>query len=97
MQQCARVDTKAVIIITAGFKEVGEEGRQLEQQVVQIAKQAGIRIIGPNCLGVIVPANRLNASFGADLPSEGSIGYISQSGCTADRCSRYRKRCRHRF
>ena len=80
MQQCAKIGAKSVIIITAGFKEVGEEGRKLENQIVQIAKQAGIRVIGPNCLGVIAPANKLNASFGGDLPAEGVIGYLSQSG-----------------
>jgi acetyl coenzyme A synthetase (ADP forming)-like protein len=80
MQQCAKIGTKAVIIITAGFKEVGQEGKKLEQQIVQIAKQAGIRVIGPNCLGVIVPANKLNASFGGNLPLVGSTGYLSQSG-----------------
>jgi len=80
MQQCAKIGVKSVIIITAGFKEIGKEGRELEQQVIQIAKQAGIRVIGPNCLGVIVPVNNLNASFGGDLPSAGSIGYLSQSG-----------------
>jgi len=80
MQQCAKIGVKAVIIITAGFKEVGKEGKDLEQQVVQIAKRANIRVIGPNCLGVIVPKNNLNASFGGDLPRPGAIGYISQSG-----------------
>jgi acetyltransferase len=80
MQQCAAVGVKAVIIITAGFKEVGEEGRKLEQQVIQIAKPAGIRVIGPNCLGLIVPANKLNASFGGTLPAVGVTGYLSQSG-----------------
>lgn len=80
MQQCVKVGAKSVIIITAGFKEVGEEGRELEKQVVQIAKQAGISIIGPNCLGVIAPANKLNASFAGDLPAPGVIGYLSQSG-----------------
>ena len=80
MQQCAKVGVKAVIIITAGFREVGEDGRALEKQVVQIAKQAGIRVIGPNCLGLIVPANKLNASFGGDLPAPGAIAYLSQSG-----------------
>lgn len=80
MQQCAKIGAKSVIIITAGFKEVGEEGRKLEKQVIQIAKQAGIRVMGPNCLGVITPANKLNASFGGDLPAEGVIGYLSQSG-----------------
>ncbi|MGA2171958.1 MAG: acetate--CoA ligase family protein [Sedimentisphaerales bacterium] len=80
IQQCAAVENKAVIIITAGFKEIGEEGRRLEQQVVQIAKQAGIRIIGPNCLGLIVPAKKLNASFGGVLPAVGATAYLSQSG-----------------
>ena len=80
MQQCATLGVKAVVVITAGFKEVGEEGRKLEQQVLQIAKQAGIRVIGPNCLGLIVPAKKLNASFGGTLPVIGSTGYLSQSG-----------------
>ena len=80
MSQCAKVGVKSVIIITAGFKEVGKEGRALELQVVQIAKRAGIRVIGPNCLGVIVPASKLNASFGGEMPAEGVTGYISQSG-----------------
>jgi acetyltransferase len=80
MRQCAKVGVKSVIIITAGFKEIGEEGRALEEQIVRIAKQAGIRVVGPNCLGVMVPANKLNASFGGELPPSGTIGYISQSG-----------------
>jgi len=80
MQQCAKVGAKSVIVITAGFKEVGKEGKELEQQVIQITKQASIRVIGPNCLGVIVPTNKLNASFGGDLPAAGAIGYLSQSG-----------------
>jgi acetyltransferase len=80
MQQCANAGVKSVVIITAGFREVGKEGRGLEEQVIQIAKQSGIRVIGPNCLGVIVPANNLNASFGGKLPAPGAIGYLSQSG-----------------
>ena len=80
MEQCAKVGAKSVIIITAGFKEVGKKGRELENQITQIAKRSQIRVIGPNCLGVIVPANKLNASFGGDLPATGATGYISQSG-----------------
>ena len=80
MQQCASAGVKSVIIITAGFKEVGKEGKELERQVIQIAKRGGIRVIGPNCLGVIAPGNKLNASFGGDLPAEGPTGYLSQSG-----------------
>lgn len=80
MQQCADVGTQSVIIITAGFKEIGKEGDTLEKEIIKIARKAGIRIIGPNCLGVVAPANKVNASFGGDLPAVGSIGYLSQSG-----------------
>jgi acetyltransferase len=80
MRECSQVGIKSVIIITAGFKEIGPEGKKLEKEIISISKQAGIRIIGPNCLGVIAPGNNLNASFGGDMPSEGVVGYISQSG-----------------
>ncbi len=80
MEECAKVRVKSVIIITAGFKEVGPEGKKLEEEVVRIARRAGIRFIGPNCLGLIAPSHKLNASFGGDLPVPGTIGYISQSG-----------------
>ncbi len=80
MQQCVNVGAKSVIIITAGFKEVGQEGAQLEKRIVQIARQGGVRVIGPNCLGLIVPKNKLNASFGGELPVAGKTGYLSQSG-----------------
>jgi acetyl coenzyme A synthetase (ADP forming)-like protein len=80
MEQCASVGAKSVVIITAGFKEIGKEGDALEKQITTTARRAGIRIIGPNCLGVIAPANKVNASFGGALPAVGSIGYLSQSG-----------------
>ncbi|MCU0915473.1 MAG: acetate--CoA ligase family protein [Planctomycetes bacterium] len=80
MEECAKARVKSMIIITAGFKEVGPEGKRLEEEVVRIARRAGIRFIGPNCLGVISPSHKLNASFGGDLPVPGSIAYISQSG-----------------
>ena len=80
MTECAELGVKSVIIITAGFKEIGEKGKELEQSVLQIAKNAGIRIIGPNCLGIMVSDCKLNASFGGDMPAVGHIGYISQSG-----------------
>lgn len=80
MKQCAAAGVHAVIIITAGFKEIGAAGAELEREVSQIAKHAGIRVLGPNCLGVIAPGNKLNASFGGNLPVVGNIGYVSQSG-----------------
>jgi acetyl coenzyme A synthetase (ADP forming)-like protein len=80
LEECAKVRVKSAIIITAGFKEIGPEGKKLEEEIVRIARRAGIRFIGPNCLGIIAPGHKLNASFGGDLPVPGSIGYISQSG-----------------
>lgn len=80
MDQCVSLAIKAVVVITAGFKEVGEEGLALEREMIRIARSGGIRVVGPNCLGVMSPASRLNASFGGDLPAVGGIGYISQSG-----------------
>lgn len=80
MKQCVRVGAKAVIIITAGFKEVGDEGRKLEEEIASIARKGGIRIIGPNCLGVLDTGEKLNASFGGKLPKKGVTGYFSQSG-----------------
>ncbi len=80
MEQCGALGVKAVVVITAGFKEVGPEGKELEDRLVQIARKHNIRVIGPNCLGVMVPAHQLNASFGGELPLPGGIGYISQSG-----------------
>lgn len=80
IEQCAKLGVDSVVIITAGFKEVGEEGKKLEKQISQIARRGNVRFIGPNCLGVISTSNKLNASFGGDLPVEGGTAYISQSG-----------------
>ena len=80
MEQCANLGIDSVIIITAGFKEVGKEGKKLEKEVSRIARRGNVRFIGPNCLGVISTSTKLNASFGGALPVEGGIGYISQSG-----------------
>ncbi len=75
----------SVIIITAGFKETGIEGLRLEQEVLKVAKENGIRVLGPNCLGLIDTSSNLNASFAAAMPDKGNIAFFSQSGalCTA--------------
>lgn len=87
MEQCARQGIKAAIVISAGFREAGPEGRQREQRLKAICAEHGIALIGPNCLGVINtdPAVRLNASFARKMPDAGRIGFLSQSGalCTA--------------
>jgi len=80
VRECADLGVKAAVIVSAGFKESGKEGEAREQEVLQVARAAGMRIVGPNCLGVMCPARKLNASFGGDLPPVGKIGYFSQSG-----------------
>ena len=78
---------KGVVIVSAGFREVGAEGREMEDRIVDSCKKAGVRIVGPNCLGVINPIDsvRMNASFSTRMPQPGNISFISQSGalCTA--------------
>ena len=85
IKDCGAKGVKGVIIISAGFKEIGPVGVELERQVLEEATKAGIRIVGPNCLGVMVPGSKLNATFAADMAKAGSVGFISQSGalCTA--------------
>ena len=80
LDQCAEKDIPAVIIITAGFKETGEEGAKLEREVARKCADHGIRCIGPNCLGVISTHQRLNATFAPVMPEPGNIGFFSQSG-----------------
>lgn len=76
---------KAICIITAGFREVGEAGLKLENEVAGLCRDGGVRLLGPNCLGLINTAIKMNASFAAHMPQPGGIGVISQSGalCTA--------------
>lgn len=86
VDECGQAGTRGLVIISAGFREVGDEGRKLEQEIVTRQKKYdGMRIVGPNCLGVIVPGISLNASFAAATPKKGHIGFISQSGalCTS--------------
>ncbi len=86
VRACGEQGTRGVVIISAGFREVGREGRQLEQKIVEEQrKYEGMRILGPNCLGIIVPGISLNASFATASTQPGHIGFISQSGalCTS--------------
>jgi acetyltransferase len=87
LEQCGQKGIKSVIIISAGYKEVGEAGLKREQQLIEIARKYDISFIGPNCLGVIntAPETNLNASFAREMPEQGNIGFLSQSGalCTA--------------
>ncbi|HEY5628116.1 MAG TPA: CoA-binding protein, partial [Candidatus Limnocylindrales bacterium] len=80
MEECGQAGIKGVIIISAGFKEIGPEGVELERQVLEIARKHGIRVIGPNCLGIMNPIGRMNATFAAGIANPGRVGFISQSG-----------------
>ena len=85
---CGEAGTRGVVIISAGFREIGEEGKKLERAVLEEKnKFKNMRILGPNCLGLIVPGIHLNASFAATTPTKGHIGFISQSGACVPRCS----------
>lgn len=80
LQDCVKAGVKGVVVITAGFKEVGGEGVKRERELVQIIKNAGMRMVGPNCLGVMNSKIKMNASFAADMPPEGRVAFFSQSG-----------------
>jgi len=81
--ECAQAGVKGAIVISAGFREIGAEGMALEQEILANAGQ--MRIIGPNCLGVMNPVTGLNATFASTIARPGSVGFISQSGalCTS--------------
>ncbi len=80
VRECAEMGARGAIIISAGFKEVGEEGVRLEKEVMDAARDAQMRIIGPNCLGVMRPTNGLNATFAGAMARPGSVAFVSQSG-----------------
>jgi acetyltransferase len=85
VDQCGQKGIKGLIVITAGFKEVGGEGKILEKQLLEKVRQYDMRMVGPNCLGVMDTISNLNASFAALMPNPGEIAFMSQSGalCTA--------------
>jgi acetate---CoA ligase (ADP-forming) len=80
-----RAGAKAIVVITAGFKEVGEEGAHMERELVELCHASGARLMGPNCLGLINTHHSMNASFASHTPEKGVISVVSQSGalCTA--------------
>jgi len=86
VEESGKKGVKGLVIISAGFKEVGPDGAELERQVFSIAQKYSMRMIGPNCLGVINadPSVRLNASFASGMPVEGSIAFASQSGALGE-------------
>jgi len=85
IQECADSDVGGAVIVSAGFGELDEEGKKLEQNIAETARKKNMRLIGPNCLGIIRPPLNLNASFAPMMPLEGSVAFVSQSGalCTS--------------
>jgi len=85
IRECVAVGVKGAIIVSAGFKEIGKAGAALEQEILTEARRGGMRIIGPNCLGLMNPLVGLNATFAGAIARAGSVAFISQSGalCTS--------------
>jgi acetyltransferase len=82
VEECARKGVKGIVVISAGFKEIGGEGTKLERRMVELIKQHGMRLVGPNCMGIIntEPAVRLDATFAPTIPKRGNVAFVSQSG-----------------
>ena len=85
VESSIRAEAKAIAVITAGFRETGPEGSEMQSKIAQLCSQAGVRLLGPNCLGLINTGHRMNASFSKRMPKAGGISVLSQSGavCTA--------------
>jgi acetyl coenzyme A synthetase (ADP forming)-like protein len=79
---CAAAGVRALVVLSAGFAETGQEGMVRQQDLLTVCRQAGMRLVGPNCLGVLNtdPAIQLNAQFGPSFPAAGRVGFLSQSG-----------------
>ena len=80
MEECGEKGVRLAVIVTAGFREIGGAGATLEEEVVGIARRHSVRIIGPNCLGVMMPHQGINATFDPVSPRPGDVAFISQSG-----------------
>lgn len=85
VEEAGLAGVKAVVVISAGFKETGAEGSELERRVLEATKKHGVRLIGPNCLGLMNPHAGLNATFASSMARPGRVAFLSQSGalCTA--------------
>ncbi|MCL4488018.1 MAG: acetate--CoA ligase family protein [Chloroflexi bacterium] len=83
VEQCGQKGVKGVVIITAGFREVGGDGMKMERQLVDIVRQYQMRMVGPNCIGIIDTVIPLNTSFAAGMPRPGNIAFMTQSGALA--------------
>jgi acetate---CoA ligase (ADP-forming) len=80
VEECGETGIKNIVVISAGFKEVDNEGLKLEKKLVEICKNYDIKLVGPNCLGIMDTYNDMNASFASDIAHKGKIAFMSQSG-----------------
>jgi acetyl coenzyme A synthetase (ADP forming)-like protein len=80
VEELGAIGTRLAIIISSGFREVGREGEEREKKILDAAKTSGMRIIGPNCLGIVLPHEGINTTFDPVAPRKGHIAFISQSG-----------------
>lgn len=83
-KEAAEKGAKAMIVISAGFAETGEMGRELQEELVKICAEHNVQLLGPNCLGIVRPPVKLNATFAPAMPRAGGIGFVSQSGALID-------------
>lgn len=80
VKECAELGIKSIVVISAGFKEIGGEGVKLERELADLAKKYDIKLVGPNCLGIMNTYNDMNASFASDISKKGKISFLTQSG-----------------
>jgi acetyltransferase len=80
VDECGKAGVKGIVILSAGFKETGPAGKALEDEILAVAARYGIRIVGPNCLGIMRPSTRLNGTFLSKVPKPGTVAFLSQSG-----------------
>ncbi|MBF0302714.1 MAG: GNAT family N-acetyltransferase [Desulfamplus sp.] len=85
VSECVSKKVGGAVIISAGGKESGEKGKKIEEKIQKIAYAGGLRIVGPNCVGIIKPGWNMNASFASEMPESGNLAFVSQSGgiCTS--------------
>ncbi|UCH03646.1 MAG: CoA-binding protein, partial [Candidatus Thorarchaeota archaeon] len=80
VEECGKKGVKALVVITAGFKEMGHEGQEAEKELIRVAEKHSMIVLGPNCLGIINTHSPYNASFAAGTPEKGTVAFASQSG-----------------
>ena len=83
MAECAAAGVRGAVVISAGFREAGPEGADLERRTLESARRGGIRVVGPNCLGIMIPGTGMNATFATALGRPGRVAFLSQSGALA--------------